>query len=127
MGNIKESVEKRIQEELRRSTRIVLGECELYLNLHFFRYVEGNKHITGDASREFAGSADNWYWLPWIFRELFARRKLVLRIDAPVSWDNDRDALPESELQRVLSQIELAVKKRHRRYELQLVPSNGVK
>ena len=117
---ISDSTEARTQALLPKSTSIAIDDSVLYTNIHFFRYAEGSKHITGDCEFRFVGRPDPWYPFPWIVRELFAQKTLVLQFNSPVCWDNENEPIPPDEFQRILAQMEKALKKRFKRYKIEI-------
>jgi len=120
MAHISQAVEIRTQTMLPRSTYVIVENSVIYTNFFFFRYVEGSKHITGECEYRFIGTPDRWYWLPGIARELFARRRFVVVLDEPVCWDNEDDPIPGERLKEILSRIERALRKKHRKYGIEI-------
>ena len=57
---------------------------------------------------------------PGIARELFARRRFVVVLDEPVCWDNEDDPIPGERLKEILSRIERALRKKHRKYGIEI-------
>jgi hypothetical protein len=119
LEQISEAAETRIQQELSKSTAIAVDDFVLYLNLRFFRYVEGSKHITGDCGYRFAGP--RWYWAPWLVEQIFAKKDLVLKFDSPVCWDNESAPIPGEVLERILSRIERALARKHKRFKIEIM------
>jgi hypothetical protein len=120
MARISEKVETSIQKELPRSASAMIDDAVLYLNIHFFRYLEGGRHITGDCHFEFVGKPDLWYPLPGIARELFARKRFVLELESPVCWDNENDPIPEQDLQKIISCIDHGLHRKYKRYKIKI-------
>ena len=126
MAHIGEDVEIRTQKLLPKSVPVVVDDGVLYSNFYFFRYVEGSRHITGDCHVEFIGGPDRWYWLPWIARELFAPKRFVLELESPVRWDNEDDPIPEQQLNGILSRLDRALRKKCRRYKIDIAGKETV-
>jgi type I site-specific restriction endonuclease len=119
LGQISENAEIRIQKSLPKSTAIAMDDFVLYLNVHFFRYVEGSKHITGGCDYRFAGP--RWHWAPWLVERIFAKQDLVLKFDSPLCWDNESAPIPEEVLQRILSRIERALAKKRKGFKIEIM------
>lgn len=119
MGSISDAVEARIQADLPKSTAISLDGAMLYLNLHFFRYLEGDRHVTGDCF--FRQIGPHRYWLPDLFRALLQSNELVLQIDRPVCWDNQSTPIPDEHLRTILSRINDALEKKYRRFKVEFI------
>jgi hypothetical protein len=123
MSDIRERVEEQIQKELPRSASVVVDQGVLYTNVHFFRYVEGDKHITGDCEYRFLNP--NQIWMPWLVRELFAPKKFVIRLESPMRWDNQEAPIAGEQLAQIVSRIDRALQKKYRRYEIEFVETPG--
>jgi hypothetical protein len=117
MSHINEDVEISIQGQLPKSTCVTIDGCELYTNIHFFRYVEGSKHITGDCNYRIID--EPWFWLPWILREIFSRKLFILKLENPTYWDNEDHPIPKDCLSRIVSRIDQALAKKHSRYKIE--------
>ncbi|MGA2851619.1 MAG: hypothetical protein ABSE46_21660 [Terracidiphilus sp.] len=120
MAHISEAVEIKTQTMLPRSTSVIVENSVIYTSFFFFRYVEGSRHITGECEYRFIGKPDRWYWLPGIVRELFAPRKFVVVLDAPVCWDNEDAPIPEARLMGILARIETALQKKYRKHAIEI-------
>jgi hypothetical protein len=123
------SVEEEIQRILPRSTPIQIDGSLLYMLSFqgdvFYRYVEGTKHITGDYRHEYVN--EPWYYWPsYIARFLFSTKQIVLKLDSPVCWDNEDDPISDEDLRGILSRIESALRKRYKRFKIEINNYNAV-
>jgi hypothetical protein len=98
--------------------RTVACICFLSREHSSFDYVEGPKHITGDSRWEFVG--EPWYfWISNIARSLFAPKRYVLSLAAPLSWDNQGGSIPQEEAGVILDRIERALQRRYKGYAVE--------
>lgn len=117
MALISDEVETSIQEQLPRSTTITIPGGILYTNIHFVRYVQGDKHLTGDCFYRLIG--DPWHWMPWLLRELLQPKEFILRFDAPVCWDNQTNPIAVHELEQILLRVTSALRKKYKRFKIE--------